>query len=72
MERQDGEHRDTSTTKKTVKIGNHVFIGARVFILKGVTIGDNTVIGAGSIVSKDIPANCIAAGNPCKVIKFID
>lgn len=37
----------------------------------GVTIGDNTVIGAGSVVTKDIPANCVAAGNPCKVIRPI-
>jgi maltose O-acetyltransferase len=40
-------------------------------VLKGVTIGENTVIGANSLVVKDIPANVIAAGNPCKVIKFL-
>jgi len=40
-------------------------------VLKGVTIGENSVIGAGSVVTKDIPANVIAAGNPCKVIKEI-
>ena len=39
-------------------------------VMKGVTIGDNSIIGAGSIVTKDIPANCIAAGVPCKVIKY--
>lgn len=54
-----------------VKIGNNVWIGANVSILPGVTIGDNTVIGAGSIVSKDIPAGVLAVGNPCRVIKEI-
>jgi acetyltransferase-like isoleucine patch superfamily enzyme len=39
--------------------------------MKGVTIGENTIIGMNSIVTKDIPANCIAAGNPCKIIKEI-
>ena len=52
-----------------VKIGNKVWIGGGVTILPGVTIGDNTVIAAGSIVTKDIPANVVAAGNPGKVIK---
>lgn len=52
-----------------VKIGNKVWIGGGVTILPSVTIGDNTVIAAGSVVTKDIPANVVAAGNPCKVIK---
>lgn len=52
-----------------VKIHDKVWIGGGVTILPGVTIGANTVIAAGSIVTKDIPANVIAAGNPCKVIK---
>ena len=52
-----------------VKIGNKVWIGGGVTILPGVTIGDNTVIAAGSVVTKDIPAKVVAAGNPCKVIK---
>ena len=52
-----------------VNIGNKVWIGGGVTILPGVTIGDNTVIAAGSVVTKDIPANVVAAGNPCKVIK---
>ena len=50
------------------KIGNNVFIGAGCKVLKGVRIGCNSVIGTGSIVTKDIPANSIAAGNPAKVI----
>lgn len=53
---------------KPVSIGDRVWIGSQVMILKGVTIGDNSIIGAGSVVTKDIPPNCIAAGNPAKVI----
>ena len=54
-----------------VKIGNRVWIGANVVVMPGVTIGDNSVIGAGSVVTKDIPANVIAFGNPCKVHREI-
>lgn len=57
---------------KPIKIGNNVWIGGNVVVLPGVTIGDNTVIGAGSIVTRDIPANVVAVGNPCRVIKQID
>lgn len=56
-------------TRKKVKIDDNVFIGNRVSILKGVTIGKNSVIGNGSVVTKDIPPNSIAAGNPAKVIR---
>jgi maltose O-acetyltransferase len=55
-----------------VYIGNNVWIGGSVTILPGVTISDNVTIGAGSVVTKDIPSNSIAVGNPCKVIKCID
>jgi carbonic anhydrase/acetyltransferase-like protein (isoleucine patch superfamily) len=55
-----------------VSIGDNVFIGVNAVILKGVRIGENTIIGAGSVVTHDIPANCVAAGNPCKVIMSID
>ena len=54
-----------------VSIGNNVWIGGTVTILPGVTIGDNVTIGAGSVVTKDIPANSIAVGNPAKVIKHL-
>lgn len=57
---------------KSVHIGNNVWLGEGVKVLKGVSIGENSVIGAGSIVVKDIPSNVIAAGNPCKVIKKIE
>lgn len=54
-----------------VTIENNVWIGSHVVINPGVTIGENTVIGAGSVVTKDIPANVVAAGAPCKVIREI-
>ena len=56
---------------KPVHIGKNVWIGGDAKILAGVTIGDNSIIGTGSIVTKDIPSNVIAVGNPCKVIREI-
>ena len=53
-------------------IEDDVWIGAKCIILKGVTIGARSIIGAGSVVTKDIPSDCIAAGNPCKPIKFLN
>lgn len=53
-------------------IEDDVLIGARCIILKGVKIGKQSIIGSGSIVTKDIPPCCIAAGNPCKVIRYIE
>lgn len=64
--------RDVQNAKSApIVIGDYVFIGARCMILKGVTIGEKTIIAAGSVVVKDIPANCMAGGNPCKVIKYL-
>lgn len=57
------------TYRKPVHIGNHVWVGTRVTILKGVTIGDGAVLAAGSVVVHDIPKRCLAAGIPAKVIK---
>ena len=56
---------------KAVTIGDNVWIGGNTVILPGVHIGNNTVIGAGSVVTKDIPDWCIAVGNPCRVQKKI-
>ena len=56
---------------KPVTIGNNVWIGGSVTILAGVTIGDNCTIGAGSVVTRDIPANSIAVGNPARVVKQV-
>lgn len=55
-----------------VTIGNNIWICTGAIILPGVTIGDNSVIGAGSVVTKDIPANSLAVGNPCKVIRMLE
>ena len=54
-----------------VHIGKNCWLGAGVLVMPGVTIGDNTVIGAGSVVTKDIPSNVVAYGNPCRVIREI-
>jgi len=56
---------------KPIHIGKNVWLGGDVKVLGGVSIGDNTIIGAGSIVTKDIPSNVIAVGNPCRVIRKI-
>ncbi|MBQ8696593.1 MAG: sugar O-acetyltransferase [Clostridia bacterium] len=55
-----------------VRIGNRVWIGAGAIILPGVTIGEDSVIGAGSVVTKDIPAGVVAVGNPCRVLREIN
>ncbi len=56
----------------SIFIGANVWIGANTVVLPGVTIGENSVIGAGSVVTKDVPENVVAFGNPCKVIRPID
>ena len=56
---------------RPVTIGHNVWIGGSSTILPGVTIGDNVTIGAGSVVVHDIPANSVAVGNPCRVIRTI-
>jgi maltose O-acetyltransferase len=57
---------------KPIRIGNAVWIGASVSVLPGVDIGDNVTIGAGSVVTRSIPANCVAVGNPCRVRRYLD
>lgn len=58
--------------EKDILIGGNVWIGANSVVLPGVSIGDGTVVGAGSIVTKDVPPNVIVAGNPAKVLEQID
>ena len=55
-----------------VRIGDDVWIGANVVILPGVTVGKNSVIGAGSVVTRDIPENVVALGNPCRILRPIN
>lgn len=55
-----------------VHIGKNCWLGAGVIVLPGVTIGDNTVVGAGSVVTKDLPDNVVAVGNPCRVLRKIN
>jgi acetyltransferase-like isoleucine patch superfamily enzyme len=57
-----------SKNSKPVRIGRGCFIGTRSIILKGVTLGDRVIIGAGTVVTKDIPAYSIAAGNPARIV----
>ena len=54
-----------------VRIGSNVWIGAGAILLPGVTVGENSVIGAGSVVTHDIPPNVVAVGNPCRVLREI-
>lgn len=55
-----------------IVLGKNVWLGVRVIVLKGVTIGENAVIGAGSVVTKNVPAHCLAAGVPAKVVRTFD
>lgn len=59
-------------TAHPIKVGHNVWFGGNVVVLPGVSIGDNAVIGAGSVVTKDIPENVVAVGNPCKPIRNIE
>lgn len=68
IETINGEVREKPNTKPII-IGDHVWIGKNVVILKGVDIGDGAVVAAGSVVIKDVPSKCIVAGNPAKVVR---
>lgn len=72
QETSSSSPKEQCVQRKSITLEDYCWIGAESIILKGVTIGARSVIGAGSIVTKDIPADCIAAGNPCKVIKFLN
>lgn len=66
-----GGHEHSTIQTADVRIGRRVLIGTNAIVLKGVSIGDNSVIGGGSVVTKSIPENSIAAGNPCRVIRML-
>ena len=55
-----------------INIGNNVWIGDSAIVCKGVTIGENSIVGAGAVVVENVPANCVAAGNPARIVKQLD
>lgn len=65
------QRKDNYEAAYPITVGNNVWFGGGVKVLPGVTIGDNAVIGAGSVVTKDIPANSLAVGNPCRVVREV-
>ncbi len=65
----DSEQRNELFTLLLGRIGDNVWIGGNTVVLPGITIGNNVTIGAGSVVTKDIPDNVLAYGNPCKIIR---
>lgn len=68
----DAATRRLHESGRPVTIGEDVWVGGGAIILPGVTIGSRTVIGAGSVVTRDIPDDVVAAGNPCRVIRRLD
>jgi acetyltransferase-like isoleucine patch superfamily enzyme len=66
-----GGHTHPTVGIAEVRIGRRVLVGTNAIVLKGVSIGNNSVVGAGSVVTKNIPENSIAAGNPCRVIRSL-
>lgn len=72
FERSEDDPIYYNTCADPVEIKDGAWIGGGVIILPGVTIGKNSIVGAGSVVNKSIPDDCVAAGNPCRVIKYFD
>ena len=72
LERNEADTMYFRTGADPVEIKDGAWVGGGVIILPGVTIGKNSIIGAGSVVSRSIPDNCVAVGNPCKPIKFFE
>lgn len=71
----DWKERETTffrTYARPVVIRDNAWIGGGCIILPGVTVGENSVVGAGSVVTRDVPDNCVAAGNPCRVLRSLD
>jgi len=57
---------------KPIKVGSNCWIGGNVILCPGITVGDNVVIGAGAVVTKDVPSNVVVGGNPAKIVRFLD
>ena len=66
------EQREVAPSPKQVVIEDHVWVGSRVIVLPGISVGHHSVIGAGSVVTEDIPANCLAVGNPARIVRRFD
>lgn len=67
-----GPRRDKLESARPIVVGDNVWLGGGAIVLPGVTIGENTVVGAGSVVTRDIPSNVVAAGVPARIIRSID
>jgi len=57
---------------KPIKVGSQCWIGGNAILCPGITIGDNVVIGAGAVITKDVPSNVVVGGNPAKIIRYLD
>ena len=68
---EPGPRRDKWEAAQPIAIGDNVWLGGGVIVLPGVSIGENTVVGAGSVVTKDLPANVVAVGSPARVIRAV-
>lgn len=68
----DAAERRVRQYGRPVRIGGDVWIGGGAIVCPGVTIGDRAVIGSGSVVTRDVPPDCVAAGNPCRVIRRVE
>lgn len=64
-----GPRRDKLEAAQPISIGNNVWLGGGVIVLPGVSIGENTVVGAGAVVTRDLPANVVAVGNPARIVR---
>ncbi len=69
---EPGPRRARWESAKPIVLGNNVWLGGGVIVLPGVTIGDNTIVGAGSVVTKDLPADVVAVGNPARIVRHIE
>src|SRR6476469_364896 len=69
---EPGPRRDKWEAAQPIVIGNNVWLGGGVIVCPGVTIGENTVVGAGAVVVRDLPANVVAVGNPARIVRQLD